>query len=67
MRYVADEHTKGKEIPKDTYKANETFHLIDDVHCVGMVPDAAFEGNKSLVADKIKSDYDGLPSLTIHR
>lgn len=60
MNYVADEPTTAKEILKDTYKDNDTFQLIDDVYFVGMVDDAAFEGNKSLEADKIKSDYDGI-------
>lgn len=60
MNYVADEPTTAKEILKDTYKDNDTFQLIDDVYFVGMVDDAAFEGNKSLNADKIKSDYDGI-------
>lgn len=60
MNYVADEPTAAKEILKDTYKDNDTFQLIDDVYFVGMVDDAAFEGNKSLNADKIKSDYDGI-------
>lgn len=60
MNYVADEPTSAKEILKDTYKDNDTFQLMDDVYFVGMVDDAAFEGNKSLEADKIKSDYDGI-------
>ena len=60
MNYVADEPTTAKEILKDTYKDNDTFQLMDDVYLVGMVDDAAFEGNKSLDAEKIKSDYDGI-------
>lgn len=60
VNYVADEPTSAKEILKDTYKDNDTFQLMDDVYFVGMVDDAAFEGNKSLKADKIKSDYDGI-------
>src|SRR5690606_31666215 len=60
MNYVADEPTTAKEILKDTYKDNDTFQLMDDVYFVGMVDDAAFEGNKSLEAEKIKSDYDGI-------
>ncbi|MBW6481622.1 MAG: hypothetical protein K0B10_01045 [Vicingaceae bacterium] len=60
VNYVADEPTSAKEILKDTYKDNDTFQLMDDVYFVGMVDDAAFEGNKSLEADKIKSDYDGI-------
>ena len=60
MNNVTDEPTTAKEILKDTYKDNPTFHLIDDVYFVGMVDDAAFEGNESLSTDKIKSDYDGV-------
>jgi len=60
MNYVADEPTTAKEILKDTYKENETFQLVDDVYFVGMVDDAAFEGNQSLETEKIKSDYDGI-------
>lgn len=60
MNYVADEPTTAKEILKDTYKDNEAFQLMDDVYFVGMVDDAAFEGNISLDAGKIKSDYDGI-------
>ena len=60
INYVTDEPTSAKEILKDTYKDNETFRLIDNVYFVGMVDDAAFEGNKSLSIEKIKSDYDGI-------
>lgn len=60
VNYLADEPTTAKEILKDTYKENDTFQLMDDVYFLGMVDDAAFTGNKSLEADKIKSDYDGL-------
>lgn len=60
MNYVADEPTTAKEILKDTYKQSDTFQQMDDVYFVGMVDDAAFEGNKSLDVEKIKSDYDGL-------
>lgn len=60
MNYVADEATSAQEILKDTYKDIDTFQLMDDVYFVGMVDDAAFEGNKSLDSEKIKSDYDGI-------
>lgn len=60
INYVADEPTTAKEILKDTYKENDTFQLIEDVFFVGMVDDSAFEGNKSLEKEKIKSDYDGI-------
>ncbi len=60
MNYVADEPTTAKEILKDTYKKNETFLLVNDVYFVGMIDDAAFEGNQSLNTQQIKSDYDGI-------
>lgn len=60
INYVTDDPTTAKEILKDTYKENDTFKLIEDVYFVGMVDDAAFEGNKSLEAKEIKSDYDGI-------
>jgi len=60
INYIADEPTTAKELLKDTYKENESFQLIDDVYIIGMVDDAAFEGNKSLSVEKIKSDYDGI-------
>ncbi|NWJ50300.1 MAG: N-6 DNA methylase [Bacteroidetes bacterium] len=60
INYVADEPTSIKDILKDTYKDNSTFQLVDEVYFVGMVDDAAFDGNKSLAVDKIKSDYDGI-------
>jgi len=60
VNYVADEPTSAQEILKDTYKENSTFQLVNEVYFVGMVDDAAFEGNKSLAVDKIKSDYDGI-------
>jgi hypothetical protein len=60
MNYVTDEPTTAKEILKETHKENESFQLINEVYFVGMVDDATFEGNKSLEARKIKSDYDGI-------
>lgn len=68
MNYVADEPTTAGEILKDTYKENETFQLVNDVYFVGMVDDAAFEGNQSLEVEKIKSDYDGILifGVTLH-
>lgn len=69
MNYVADEPTTAKEILKDTHKDNSTFQLVDDVYFVGMVDDAAFEGNKSLDVKQIKSDYDGILifGITLHQ
>lgn len=69
MNYVADEPTTAEEILKDTYKENETFQLVDDVYFVGMIDDAAFEGNQSLDTRQIKSDYDGILvfGITLHQ
>ena len=60
MNYVADEPTTAKEILKDCKKNDAFFQQMDDVYFVGMVDDAAFEGNESLAPEKIKSDYDGI-------
>jgi adenine-specific DNA-methyltransferase len=58
---IADEPVPVREILSDkTYKDNATFRLINEVFFVGMVDDAAFEGNESLAPEKIKSDYDGI-------
>ena len=69
VNYIADEPTTAKEILKDTYKDNSTFQLVNEVYFVGMVDDAAFEGNKSLDVEKIKSDYDGILifGITLHQ
>jgi len=69
VNYVADEPTTVRKILKDTYKDNSTFALVNDVYFVGMVDDAAFEGNLSLSIDKIKSDYDGVLifGITLHQ
>ncbi len=61
MNYIADEPTTAKEILSElTYKDNETFQLVNDVYFVGMIDDAAFEGNQSVDTQQIKSDYDGI-------
>jgi len=61
VNYISDEPTTAQEILSPiTYKDNETFRLINDVYFVGMVDDAAFEGNPSFDHTKIKSDYDGI-------
>lgn len=60
VNYVTDDIIPVKEILNNTYKDNDTFGLIDEVYITGMVDDAAFEGNKSLAIDNIKSDYDGI-------
>ncbi|MEA1878319.1 MAG: Eco57I restriction-modification methylase domain-containing protein, partial [Bacteroidota bacterium] len=60
LNYMTDEPTTAQEILKDTYKDNSTFRLMNDVYFVGMVDDAAFEGNQSLGIGQIRSDYDGI-------
>lgn len=64
INYVADESIASKEILKDTYKSDDRkdnpFQLMEDVYFLGMVDDAAFEGNNSLQLNQIKSDYDGI-------
>lgn len=60
VNYISDEPTTAREILDYTYKDTETFQLIKDVYFVGMVDDAAFEGNESFDHKKIKSDYDGI-------
>jgi len=60
VNYISEEPTSAKQILEYTYKDNETFNLINDVYFVGMVDDAAFEGNESYDHTKIKSDYDGI-------
>jgi adenine-specific DNA-methyltransferase len=60
INYIDDQATTAQEILKDTYKENDVFQLINEVYFVGMVDDAAFEGNESLDKNKIKSDYDGV-------
>lgn len=68
INYVTDKPTSVQNILIDTYKDNESFNLINEVFFVGMVDDAAFEGNKSLEVNKIKSDYDGILifGITLH-
>ena len=61
VNYIAEEPARPQDILTNTFKeANPAFKLMEDVYFLGMVDDAAFEGNKSISADKIKTDYDGL-------
>lgn len=60
MNYVADEPTSARELLKANYKESEAFQLIDEVYFAGMVDDAAFEGQKSLMTEKIDSAYQGI-------
>jgi len=61
VNYIAEEPARPRDILTKTFKeANPAFKLMEDVYFLGMVDDAAFEGNKSISPDKIKTDYDGL-------
>ena len=61
MNIVNDEPTSFQEaVADDLYKENETTKLVDDVYFVGMIDDAAFDGNESLAPEKIETDYDGI-------
>lgn len=57
VNYVADEPTTAKEL---LGKDDGTFALVNDIYFLGMVDDAAFDGNASQEIDEIKSDYDGI-------
>ncbi len=59
VNYIAEEPVRPQEILSDTYKPDhEAFQLMNDVYFLGMVDDAAFDGNASLAPEKIKSDSD---------
>lgn len=60
VNYISDDPARPQDILKDTFKDNAVFRLMDDVYFVGMVDDAAFQGNKSTSIDNIRSDYDGI-------
>lgn len=60
VNYISDEPTTAKEILKDTYKDNDTFELVNDVYFVGMVDDAAFEGEGSIKPSQIEEDYEAI-------
>jgi len=61
VNYIAEEPARPRDILTNTFKeTNPAFKLMDDVYFLGMVDDAAFEGNKSISTDQIKTDYDGL-------
>ena len=57
VNYIAEEPARPRDILSKTFPA---FELMEDVYSLGMVDDAAFEGNKSINTDQIKTDYDGL-------
>jgi len=61
VNYIAEESVRPQDILSSTYKEDHpAFQLMNDVYFLGMVDDAAFEGNNSLDPDKIESDYDGI-------
>jgi len=61
VNYIAEESVRPQDILSSTYKEDHpAFQLMNDVYFLGMVDDAAFEGNSSLDPDKIESDYDGI-------
>jgi len=61
VNYIAEEPARPQEILSKTYKkGHPAFQLMNDVYFLGMVDDAAFEGNAGLAPEKIESDYDGV-------
>ena len=61
LNYIAEEPTRPQDILSNTYKKDHpAFQLMNDVYSLGMVDDAAFEGNTGLAPEKIESDYDGI-------
>lgn len=68
VNYLSDDPARPQDILKDTFKDNAVFRLMDDIYFVGMVDDAAFQGNKSTSIDNIRSDYNGILifGVTLH-
>lgn len=60
VNYISDDPAQPQDILKNTFKDNAVFKLMDEVYFVGMVDDAAFQGNKSTSINNIRSDYDGI-------
>lgn len=61
VNYISEEPSSAQDILTNTFKAGKMpYALMDKVYFLGMVDDAAFDGNKSLEVEKIKSDYDGI-------
>ena len=63
VNYIAEEPARPQDILTEgkTYKKDHpAFELMNDVYFLGMVDDAAFEGNAGLAPGKIRSDYDGI-------
>jgi len=56
-----DAPISAQDLLVETYKSNiESFQLIDDVYFYGMVDDAAFKGEKSILLHDVKEDYEGI-------
>ena len=61
VNYISEEPVSPEGIIPNSYsKEKMPYGLMKEVYFLGMVDDAAFEGNKSLDVEKIKSDYDGI-------
>ncbi|MBU1060547.1 MAG: Eco57I restriction-modification methylase domain-containing protein [Proteobacteria bacterium] len=61
VSYIAEESARPQDILLNNYrKDHDAFQLMDDVYFIGMVDDAAFEGNRGIDPAKIESDYDGI-------
>lgn len=60
VNYVSDSRFKIEDVLRTTQKETVSFQLVNDIYTVGVVDDAAFEGNTSLEMNKIQSDYDGI-------
>ncbi|MBK8828158.1 MAG: hypothetical protein IPO26_16015 [Saprospiraceae bacterium] len=60
VNYISDKPFKATDVLKLTLKDTPSFQLIKEIYTVGIVDDAAFEGNTSLEMNKIQSDYDGI-------
>jgi len=69
VNYISDDPARPQDILKNTFKDNAVFQLMDDVYFVGMVDDAAFQGQKSTSIDNIRTDYDGILifGVTLHQ
>lgn len=48
VNYVSDKPFKKGDVLRITQKETVAFQLINDIYTVGIVDDAAFEGNTSL-------------------
>jgi len=61
VNYVTEEPVSPQDILSSTFKTqNPAFQLMNKVYFLGLVDDAAFEGNQSISPRKIETDYDGI-------